>query len=127
MAKILVVDDNLLIRTLLRDSLEEAGHEVVEATDGVDGTDVFLETWPDLVITDLIMPKLGGLSFIKEIRARSPDTRVIALSGAAGERKSTFFATAGTLPGVYTASKPLPRAKLLALVERALSASVSDP
>lgn len=66
--KVLVVDDDGNIRQLLRLYLEKEGFEYVGATDGVHGLKVFKETSPDIVIMDLMMPKMDGNTLCQEIR-----------------------------------------------------------
>jgi DNA-binding response OmpR family regulator len=64
----LVVDDSDVVRNLLRVTIRPLGFEVVEAHDGVAGLEVLRERPVDLVITDLCMPKVDGLDFVREIR-----------------------------------------------------------
>ncbi len=81
MARILVIDDESLVRTFLRDVLEGAGHEVREGADGDEAIAAFAEFKPDILIVDLIMPEQDGLYAIREIRRTMPDAKVIAISG----------------------------------------------
>lgn len=67
-AKILVVDDQPLIRTMLSDLLTEAGYEVLTAADGEEGLALMKREAPALVILDKVMPKMGGTRFILESR-----------------------------------------------------------
>ena len=67
-AKILVVDDQPLIRTMLTDLLTGAGYEVVAAADGEEGLALLKREAPALVILDKVMPKMGGTRFILESR-----------------------------------------------------------
>ena len=67
-AKILVVEDQLLIRTMLADLLTGAGYEVVTAADGEEGLALLKREAPALVILDKVMPKMGGTRFILEAR-----------------------------------------------------------
>ena len=60
--KILVIDDEFFFRTMLKDSLSEGGFEVITANDGEEGVELYKEELPDIVISDLIMPKKGGVS-----------------------------------------------------------------
>lgn len=79
---ILTVDDDDMIRRVLRIYLEQAGYSVIEAKDGEEGLAAFERELPDLVMLDLRMPKMDGLAVLAAISARSPDTPVIVLSGA---------------------------------------------
>jgi two-component system chemotaxis response regulator CheY len=81
MARILVIDDESLVRTFLRDVLESAGHEVREGANGDEAIAAFAEFKPDILIVDLIMPEQDGLFVIREVRRSMPDAKVIAISG----------------------------------------------
>jgi len=67
-AKILVVDDEPNIREVVGLYLRRDGHEVVSATDGEEALEVFGESEPDLVVLDLMLPKLGGLEVCRRMR-----------------------------------------------------------
>jgi two-component system response regulator (stage 0 sporulation protein F) len=69
MPRILVIDDERMVRILLREVLERAGHEVLEATDGAMGLEIFEGEPTDLIITDIRMPGMGGLEFISALRS----------------------------------------------------------
>src|ERR1700761_8706896 len=77
--RILVVDDERQITRVLRTSLQSSGYEVVVANDGVEAFDSFAKMPPDLVITDLSMPKMKGLELTRAIRATS-EVPIIVLS-----------------------------------------------
>jgi two-component system chemotaxis response regulator CheY len=81
MARILVIDDESMIRTFLRDVLEGAGHEVREGANGDEAVAAFGDFKPEILIVDLIMPEQDGLYAIREIRRSRPETKVIAISG----------------------------------------------
>lgn len=81
MIRVLVVDDNLFIRTLLREMLEEGGHVVVgEAPDGVEAVSAAAELAPDLVILDLVIPQRSGLATLESLRRDLPALPVIICS-----------------------------------------------
>jgi two-component system KDP operon response regulator KdpE len=79
MMRILIVDDEPQITRVLRASLASSGYEVVLARDGVEAFDSFREAAPDLVITDLSMPRMDGIELTRAIR-RMGDTPIIVLS-----------------------------------------------
>jgi CheY-like chemotaxis protein len=76
MAKILVIDDDFIVRMTIVRLLEEAGHDVLAAKDGLRGMAVFRNTEPDLVITDIIMPEQEGIQTIEEILKAKPDAKI---------------------------------------------------
>jgi DNA-binding NarL/FixJ family response regulator len=80
--RVLVVDDEPTVRMLLRVVLGRDGRfEVVgEASDGQQGVDAVVETRPDIVLLDLLMPRMDGHEALPEIRRAAPDTMVLVLS-----------------------------------------------
>jgi DNA-binding response OmpR family regulator len=81
MARILIIDDEEPIRSVLRRGLEHYGHDVVEAEDGAEGTRLFEASPFDLVITDLIMPGKEGIETILDLRENHPNVRILVISG----------------------------------------------
>ena len=81
MARILVIDDEELIRYSIKRMLEEKGHTIDQAENGVEGTDLIKSRPYDLVITDIVMPKKEGLETILETREHNPDIKILAISG----------------------------------------------
>lgn len=82
MGRVLIVDDSELTRYLLTQILVSGGHEVVgEAADGLEALQRVRETDPDVVVLDLLMPKMRGGEALEEIRKISPRARVVMCSG----------------------------------------------
>lgn len=81
-ARILVVDDDGLIRTTFTTFLKILGYQTAEAGDGQQGLELVRSFSPDLVVTDLQMPVMGGLEFLRNIRSCCADLPVIVVSGA---------------------------------------------
>ena len=84
--KILIVDDEELVRKTLAAIFEEFGFNVIEAANGHEGLQVFSLELPDIVFTDLKMPVMNGFAFIVRLKEISPDTPVIVISGAGDVR-----------------------------------------
>ena len=80
--KILIIDDEEILRQSLHDLLEDFGYIVVEAENGQHGLDQVEQEKPDLVLTDLRMPVMGGLDFIREVKLAHPSLPIIVISGA---------------------------------------------
>jgi DNA-binding NtrC family response regulator len=80
-ARILVIDDDASIRSLLRGLLEMQGYEVIEAENGSAGLRCYWAESPDLVITDMQMPVMDGMQLILELRRTCPRAKIIAMSG----------------------------------------------
>ena len=81
MAQILVIDDDLMMQSVLKEMLTFLGHEVRQALDGREGVRFCRESPPDLVLTDIMMPEQDGLQTIRELRSSSPKVKIIAMSG----------------------------------------------
>ena len=82
MAKILVIDDEELIRFAMREMVESSGHHVEEAEDGAAGLACLGRGGIDLVITDIVMPNMEGIQTITEIRKIDPEVPILAISGS---------------------------------------------
>src|SRR5579871_5871014 len=81
MAKILLVEDDDLVNDMLGQMLQRAGHEVVSAANGEEATEKLKISEPDIMVTDLIMPKKSGITLISEVRNKHPHMEIIAISG----------------------------------------------
>src|SRR4029077_19619879 len=79
-AKVLVVDDSGLARRTLREILEGAGHEVAEASDGLNALERYYIEKPDIVMLDLVMKGMYGLEVLTKLRELDPDVKVIVVS-----------------------------------------------
>jgi CheY-like chemotaxis protein len=82
--KILIVDDEPLVRKSLGRALASKGHQIVEAVDGVDGLQKWLSEKPDLVFLDVLMPGLSGPQLLKEL-GPGQTAKVILMSAYSGE------------------------------------------
>lgn len=81
-AKLLIIDDDEVVRTSLAAYLEDSGFNVLQAGNGLQGLQVFEQEHPDLIICDLRMPQVDGLELISRINQLETDTPVIVVSGA---------------------------------------------
>jgi DNA-binding NtrC family response regulator len=79
--KVLIVDDDQAIASIVQFILEDEGHEVRLALNGPEGYLTYLQFRPDLVITDILMPGENGLELINHIRAHDPLVKTIYMSG----------------------------------------------
>lgn len=84
---VLVVDDERPIVDLLQDLLQDQGYEVRRAYDGMTALQMIERELPDLVVTDVMMPRLDGLALFNEIRTRTASLPVILMSAAVTPRK----------------------------------------
>lgn len=79
--KILIVDDEELMRITLGDSLKKEGYEVAVACDGQEGWKKFREMYPALILADLKMPGIDGITLLEKIKEISPETMIIMMTG----------------------------------------------
>lgn len=82
--KVLIADDDRLVRSIVRDLLGELGHAVVEASNGVEAVDTSAREAPDLLILDLLMPRLSGLDALHTLRSRGIRAPAVLLSAISG-------------------------------------------
>lgn len=110
-ARVLVVDDDDEVRTLLVRSLRRRGYHVEEAADGIEGLGRVEKAPPDVVVTDMAMPRLDGLGLLKSLKEKHPDLPVIVLTGH-GSMESVLQAMREGVLFDYL-MKPLPDLALL--------------
>ena len=116
-AKILIADDEAAGREALAEMLGRWGHVVTEANDGNEALKKAIEAPPDVIVSDLVMPTLNGLSLLRALREELPEVPVILLTG-----KGTIdSAVAAIRQGAYDfLEKPVEGQRLRMVVERAL-------
>jgi DNA-binding response OmpR family regulator len=115
---VLVVDDQRITRRLAQRILSEAGYRVFEAEDGVEALEVVdLTGRVDLLLVDVVMPRLNGAALVRELLERWPEQRVLYMSAYPAEVLARYHA--GDL-GTPFLAKPFTREELLAKVDDAL-------
>lgn len=123
MARILVVDDDEAIRSVLRRLLENEGYEVAEAADGKSASDLHEKEPADLLIMDLFMPDVDGMETMIRLVDRFPDIKVVAMTGGGWSGKATVLEEAIGVGAVGKLEKPFSRAQVLDVVGAALAQS----
>ena len=88
MNRILLVEDEADLSLIVADTLRSQGYEVIEAVDGIDGLDKFKTAGADIVVADVMMPRMDGFSMAKEIRRLSP---AVPLSSLPPKAPSTML------------------------------------
>lgn len=120
MARILIIDDDDLLRGVLAKALTHSGHEVIQAADGQQGVDLFFATTVDLVITDLIMPVQEGVETILRLRTQNPKIPIIAISGGVTNSK-IYLEIAGKIGAKRILAKPFTPQELVKAIGEVLA------
>jgi CheY-like chemotaxis protein len=116
--KVLIADDDRLVRTMLADLLAELGHQVVAAENGAEAVAMCQREKPELVVLDLLMPRLSGLDALKAIRKSGSDVPAILLTAISDP---SFREMEGADQIEVRLDKPVTRRSL----ERAISRAVN--
>jgi DNA-binding response OmpR family regulator len=119
--RILVIDDDPVVRGMLVEMLRREGYDVDEAEDGRAGMRRFREQPAALVITDVVMPEQEGLETLMQLRHASPAVLVIAISGGGRVGPESYLNSARTLGANAILTKPFGREELLEAVNRVLA------
>jgi CheY-like chemotaxis protein len=121
MARILLIDDDPMIRATLPLALAVAGHEAVVARDGKEGLRLLRQAPIDLVLTDVLMPEADGLEVLGAVHKEFPGLPVIAISGGSARLPGTDgLQLARYLGAAAVLAKPFTEQELREAVERAL-------
>ncbi|MCC6382470.1 MAG: response regulator [Dehalococcoidia bacterium] len=115
---ILVVDDDHPVRVMLTRLLQAHGYTVLQAEDVKSARAVLEEEWPDLVVSDIVMPGVSGIELRRELRRRFPGLPVILTSGYSAEGPAEF---AARTPDTHFVQKPFRAGQLLTLIEDVLA------
>jgi len=106
MSKILIVDDDPEISGLLYKLLSRKNYEVFVASSGADAILIYNANPIDLIITDIVMPEIGGLEVIRIVRGMNETLPIIAMSGGALINSGTYLTMAKQLGAKYAFQKP---------------------
>jgi two-component system alkaline phosphatase synthesis response regulator PhoP len=124
MTKILIVEDEPNMVSGLRDNFEFEGYSVITAEDGVSGLDRALRESPDLVLLDVMMPRMSGLDVCKQLKAKRPSVPVIMLTARGQEVDKVVGLELGADDYV---TKPFSIRELLARVKAVLRRAQALP
>ncbi len=119
MPKILIVDDAMVMRMMLRDILEKNDYEIVgEAKNGFEAEKLFNQFKPDIVTMDISMPECDGIEAVKLIKANSPQANIVMIS-ALGQKEQVLEAIkAGAKDFIV---KPFEETNVISTIKRVLS------
>lgn len=110
--RILVVDDEDIVRGVLSEMLKDLGHSLIEASNGMEGVSAYRDKWReiDLVIIDMIMPEMNGRDAFLEMKRINPDIKAILSSGFSMDEESQMMLTEGVMGFIH---KPYRKSDLI--------------
>ena len=116
---VLICDDAIFMRTMLREILDQAGYEVVgEAETGLEAVERYKTLRPDLVMLEVVLPDLGGIDAAREIVAFDPDARILMCSALGQQTLKAEARQAGARDFVV---KPFQPSRVLEAVQRVMA------
>lgn len=122
MPRLLVIDDALIMRTMIGDAAREAGWEIVgEATNGQEAIDLYSQTRPDVATLDMVMPEFDGLYGLRGIMQLDPHAKVVVVSALEQKQVLTDAFKAGATDFIV---KPFNRAALIETLNKLVGAGV---
>ena len=120
MKNILIIDDDKSLRLLLKEKIEKQGYNIIEASNGKEGIDLYHKNNIDLIITDLIMPEKEGIETIIELRKENSNIKIIAISGGGYFNPEDYLEAAEGLGAIKTFMKPIKYDKLIDYINKLL-------
>ena len=125
--RILIVDDDAMLRRLLTKAFTEIGYEVAVAGDGSEAVQVFRDFHPDVVLMDIIMPEREGIETTMELRLLDAEVPIIAMSGGGRVGPGEFLALAEALGATTSVTKPFTISQIRDVVDRVVKAPAAPP
>jgi len=121
---ILVVDDDMELSDGLRVVLEKQGHRVLQARDGQQGKQLIYQHHPDLVILDMMMPRMGGYPVLEHFRGKADAPPIIMITANEGSRHKAYAEYLGVVDYIR---KPFAMERLLEAVAKGLNRPEAPP
>ena len=115
--QVLLIDDDPEVRKVLSRMLRRAGHQAIEASNGLEGMARLRTSSVDLVLTDIMMPGMNGIEFIKMARQHYPSLKVVAMSGGGRINNTDYLQQAGEFGAIATIRKPFTSSELQTLLD----------
>ena len=119
--RVLLIDDEDRIRELLATILTDADYDVMCASNGAEAMELMNDQSFDLVITDILMPEKEGVETIMELKRKTPETRIIALSGGGRTKNFTPLKIAARAGADMTLQKPIEPDDLVEAVRKVMA------
>lgn len=117
MATILLVEDDDLVRDMLDQVLQRASHKVITASDGDQAAEILKTEHPDIMVTDIIMPKKSGITLISEVKNKHPNMEIIAISGGGRLDPTGYLDLSESLGASVSFEKPIDKSALLMAID----------
>jgi CheY-like chemotaxis protein len=116
----MIVDDEQVLRDMMAEMLKSRGYDVVTAKDGVEALEIYRQEWGkiDLVVVDLVMPRLGGLETFRRITGMNRNARVLLCTGSTHHRQAQQAIAEGA---VGLLPKPFGMGELAGWIEKAIA------
>jgi len=124
-AHILVIDDEVAMRTLISDALANEGYVVSQSSNGSEGVEKVRASTPDLIITDIMMPVLDGMALILSLSREGWKVPVIAMTGIPPEAVP-YLRIAKSLGAIRTLAKPFRMPELVKIAKEVLAGRTSN-
>ena len=124
-SKILIVDDEEIIRSVISAALFDQGHDIVEGINGEDGVKLYKSHSPELVFLDILMPRLNGIDAYLEIKRINPSAKIVFITGQSGENLEQVLVNLTKNDDVYLLRKPFEIKELINVVSVALSSKIN--
>lgn len=115
---VLIVDDDDMMRSFLKELLTMHKFKISEASNGKDGLKQFRDDTPDLVLTDIIMPEMEGISFIRALREYNKEIPIIAMTGNVHGRMEEFLTISSQLGADEVLRKPIKAKEFLDAINK---------
>jgi DNA-binding response OmpR family regulator len=121
---VLIVDDDMELSDGLRAVLERQGHRVIQARDGQQGKQLIYQHKPDLVILDMMMPRMGGYPVLEHFKDKTDAPPIIMITANEGSRHKAYAEYLGVIDYIR---KPFAMERLLEAVTRGLAGEAPPP
>lgn len=86
MIKVLIAEDERVMRFMITDFLESFGYQVIQSDNGIDAYVLWKKEKPDILVTDINMPKMNGIDLLKKIKEKEPNFPVVLITGVTMEK-----------------------------------------
>jgi two-component system, chemotaxis family, chemotaxis protein CheY len=116
--RVLVVDDAVVMRMMIKNILTKEGYEVVEAQNGLDAVEKYRAVKPDIVTMDMVMPDMDGISAVRQIIAEDPSAKIVMCSSMGQQQLVVEAVQAGAKSFI---TKPFQPPKILETIEKVLA------